>query len=154
MKWTWIQAAVAALCILLVIPPFLQERPSKTDFDTIEEAVTKGIDRLKYPLQDDQGIQQYLGLSPDQYDQAVLYRSDDRLHAEELFLVKFEPDQQEALVEALEKRIETQTNTFGTYLPKEKQMASEAILSVHPNYILYVAGENAAQMEAVFEDTL
>lgn len=142
------------LCVIaflnLILPRLFSEKPSSADFGQVIEKTFENVDMTMYPQRDDAAIRKILGLDPSDYEGIWFGRTDNSLNAQEALIVKFDPDQEEKLEEKINERIASQTEIYGGYAPESAQTAKDAIVQIHPNYLIYVAGENAAQIAQQF----
>ena len=77
------------------------------------------------------------------------------MDAEELLIVKLkDTSQAEAVETAINKRLETQKNSFEGYGIEQYDLLEKHVLDVQGNYILYVVHTDAAKADQAFRDSL
>lgn len=153
-RWTagMILTFIAFLCFF--IPSLLQESPSRADFAAVNEATTAGLDMTAYPAADQSLIRSKLSLDPSRYQGVAFYRSLNAMDAEEMLVIQYDPSQKQEVVDKVNARIQSQKDIYKGYAPEQLETLNQAVVSVHPNYLLYVTGPQARQAESQFEEAL
>ena len=142
----------AALIIVVILGHALTNRVSGAAFSDVEASVAPTVlcDAMKKA--DAQLVKRLYGLNPADYEGLTLYAPVSNIDARELLLVKLrDVSQQEEVVAAARRRLQTQTGAFDGYGTDQY-----ALLTVHSaieargNYILFVVSENEAAAKAAF----
>lgn len=128
---------------------------STQSFDTVSEKIISALDPALYPRQNRVSLQRYFGLDPDNYLGSVVLRKNDALSPNELVLVEFDNEDAGAAFEAaMEKRRDDQIRIYTGYAPESAEITKNALLDVQGNYGLYYVGDNPAQIDALFQESL
>lgn len=132
------------------------DKISSADFNTVQEAVYKAAGLSESMQQaENRMVKRFYGLNPQDYEGVVLYAPLDNMDAHELLLVKLSSvSQSEAVEEAIQSRLATQKNSFEGYGAEQTKLLNNCVVKVQGNYILFVVGENAAQTEQAFLNSL
>ena len=153
-RWTigMIVTFTAFLCFFL--PSEFREGPSQADFADVTAAVTEGMDLTAYPAADQSLIRSKLGLDPAQYPDIAYWRSLNAMDAEELLIIRFDPAQEQDVLDKVNARIQSQKDIYQGYAPEQLDMVNQAVVDVHPNYLFYMTGPQAKAAAARFEEAL
>lgn len=143
---------LAFLCYF--IPSLIRETPSQVAFADVVNATTAGLDMTNYPQADQSVIRSKLGLEPSEFPGLNYYRSSNAMQAEEMLIIQFDPAQQKQVLDAVDQRIESQKQVYEGYAPEQLAEMQNAIISVHPNYLLYVTGAQGELARSQFEEAL
>jgi len=145
----WV-AAVAAVISLIWM--FGGNTVSNADPLEVAEAVAETIDMENMLEADNQLIKRFYGLDPSGFEGCILYYPTTNMMAEEVLIVKLKDlSQQEQVRQAIEKRIETQKNTFEGYGVEQFEMlTNNAVVEVRGNFILFVVNSNSAEAQKAF----
>ncbi len=117
-------------------------------------AVTEGMDLTAYPAADQSLIRSKLGLDPAQYPDIAYWRSLNAMDAEELLIIRFDPAQEQDVLDKVNARIQSQKDIYQGYAPEQLDMVNQAVVDVHPNYLFYMTGPQAKEAAARFEEAL
>ena len=108
-------AAVAAAVVLLILLAG-GERESDAALDDVTAAVIAQLDTSNVQPADNQMIKRLYGLQPSDYEGVCLYYPSSNMDAEELLIVKLQDAaQQQSVLDAVERRLQTQKNSFDGY---------------------------------------
>lgn len=144
----WFLVAVLAIFIFIQLST---NRESSTPFDTMKETVLAAADLSSMQEADNIMLKRLYGLNAADYEGVMLYSPTTNMGAEELLLVKLSDlSQQEAVVAAMEGRIETQKNSFEGYGVDQFAMLESCVLEVQGNYILLVVADAPTDVKRAF----
>lgn len=148
--------ACAVLVILTIALSGLKNRTSRAEPADVLAAVTAVIDTEDMLEADAQMVKRLYGISPADYESCALYYPKTNMGAEELLIVKLrEVSQQEAVLAAVEKRIETQKAAFDGYGPEQfALLENHAVVEPRGNYILFVVSDAADAAKTAFVNAL
>lgn len=146
----------AALVILLIVLCGLKNRVSRADPAAVTAAVTAVFDTENVLEADAQMVKRLYGIQPADYESCTLYYPKTNMGAEELLIVKLrDVSQREAVVAAVEKRIETQKAAFDGYGPAQfSLLENHAVVEPRGNYVLFVVSEAADAARTAFVNAL
>lgn len=153
---TWIACMVLTFCAFLCLfaPSVFRERPSDASFDHVLAAVTETMDMTDYPQADQSVIRSKLGLDAAQFPGIYYGRTRNAMKAEEMLLIQYDPARKQEVLDAVNQRIQGQIQVYEGYAPEQKARTEQAVISVHPNYLLYITGDQARQAEKRFLEAL
>lgn len=102
-----------------------------------------------------QDFKRYYGLNANDYEDVALYLPNDVMGAEELLLVRVKDDSQiEAVSQAAQKRLDTQTESFEGYGAEQTKLLKSAILESRGSYVFLAVGKDADKAYTVFKKSL
>ena len=149
----WVAVVVGVACLLVL---FGGNSISGADPHEVAQAVTDVIDMENMLEADNQMIKRFYGLDPSEYDGCILYYPNTNMMAEEVLIVKLkDTQQQQAVTDAIEARLQTQKNTFEGYgVEQFDLLTNHSVVEVRGNYILFVVSSNAEAAQKAFRGAL
>ena len=146
-RWAVALAAVVSLAVMFRAAPI-----SDADPGAVREAVTAQMDMTNVLEADNQMIRRLYGLDIAAYDACILYYPASNMGAEELLIVKLASvEQAQAVQTAVDKRLQTQKNTFDGYgVEQTDLLTNHAVIEVRGNYVLFVVAPNADDVRQAF----
>ncbi len=159
MKTTLLEAGrwiALALALVLLISMGAKDKTSTADPEDVVEAVTSVLDMSNLQPGDNQMIKRLYGLQPADYEGCALYYPLTNMDAEELLVVKLKrTDQQQAVRDAIDKRLETQKNSFDGYgVGQFDLLTNHCQVEVRGNYVLFVVSPDDVRAKQAFLDAL
>lgn len=159
MKTTLLEAGrwiALALALVLLISMGTKDKTSSADPEDVVEAVSEAMDMTNLQPGDNQMIKRLYGLQPADYEDCALYYPLTNMDAEELLVVKLKStDQQQAVRDAIEKRLETQKNSFDGYgVGQFDLLTNHCQVEVRGNYVLFVVSPDDVKAKQAFLDAL
>ena len=150
LKW----AAFAALAVFLF--QSLRKTPvSDTPFDTMSKAVTEAADLSNTVQGDNQIIKRLYGLSPSDFNGALLYCPVTNMGAEELLLVRLaNPSQEHVVMDAIARRLETQLSNFNGYGVDQTETLENSISLSEGGYCLFYSGNGTQEVQSALKSAL
>ena len=147
---------VVAAAVLFLLSKCSQNRISTAAPETVIEAVTSKLDMSEMQEANNRMIKRLYGLNPDDYESCVLYYPTTNMGAEELLIVKLsDMSQQEAVRTAVERRLDTQKNSFDGYgVDQYDMLTKNCVIEVRGNYILFVVHPASAAAAQAFLNAL
>lgn len=145
-KWLCVLALLGMLVVMLS-----NNRESHTAFDVMSDAVTQAADLSPMAQGDNQTLKRLYGLSAEDYEGVLLYYPTTNMGAEELLVIKLsDTDQQQAVKDAVTKRVQTQMDSFEGYGVDQYAMLEKSVVEVQGNYILFVSAADPASVQKAF----
>ena len=146
----------ALLIIILIVMKFSGNRVSNADFKDVKKAVEKTVKDDETMLDGDNVmVKRLYGLNPADYDGIMLKYPSTNMNVNEVFLVRLKDvKQQEQILEAVEKRLDTQKNNFENYGTDQYSILKKSVIDVQGNYIMFVVNEKTDPIVKVFERSL
>ena len=100
-------------------------------------------------------VKRLYGIDPADYDGIMLKYPSTNMNVNEVFLVKLKDvKQQDQILEAVEKRLETQKNNFENYGTNQYSILKKSVTDVQGNYIMFVVNEKTDPIVKAFEKSL
>ena len=145
----WILAAAAAVVILV---QSFSGRGSSTDLQTMTDKVYSAAVLENVQEADNQMIRRLYGLDANDFSGVVLYYPTTNMGAEELLIVKMsDRSQAEAVRAAIERRLQTQKDSFEGYGVEQFEMLENSVTVVRGNYALFCSSKDPRAAEAAFD---
>lgn len=157
---SWIFEVVrwgAAVAVVVYLAMLFGGNPiSNADFSDVRAAVMDTVDTANMKEAENRMVKRLYGLDPSSFEECTLYYPATNMGAEELLLVKLaDTSQQETVADAVEKRLQTQRNTFEGYgVEQFDLLTNHYVLQVQGNYALFVVGEFSTDAQKAFLDAL
>ena len=150
-KWIF-----ALLIIVLIVLKFTGNRVRNADFKDVKKAVEKTVKDDDTVLDGDNVmVKRLYGIDPADYDGIMLKYPSTNMNVNEVFLVKLKDvKQQDQILEAVEKRLETQKNNFENYGTNQYSILKKSVTDVQGNYIMFVVNEKTDPIVKAFEKSL
>ena len=146
----------AALIILFIVLHGLKNKVSNADPAAVLSAVTAVINTENMQGADAQMVKRLYGIQPADYESCTLLYPTTNMGAEELLLVKLKDvSQQETVLAAVEKRLQTQKSAFDGYGPEQYSLLeNHAVIAPRGNYVLFVVSDSADAAKTAFGNAL
>lgn len=149
-KW-----ACIALVFALVIGRTVTGQPSKADFADVKQAVLASLEQDNLEEGDMQMFRRFYDLDPSVYQEIVYYYPASNMAAEELLLVRLQDHtQEEALLSAIQARLDAQIKNFEGYGVEQTAMLENAVVKAKGNYVLFVSAKDPDAAAKAFLDAL
>ncbi|MEE0955586.1 MAG: DUF4358 domain-containing protein [Eubacterium sp.] len=149
-KW-----AIFLLVAVFCIRSLASGKVSSADFQDVSKAVLGAADLSEMQEGDGQLVRRFYRLTPDEFKGVTLMYPVDNMKAQEIFLVELsDTAQQDAVVKAINDRIDTQKKSFKGYGVSQYEMLEKSIVDVQGNYILFVSADDPEKVDQAFKDAL
>ena len=147
-------AVAGALVLLLVLGG--RDKISQAEPQAVEQAVVQCLDMDQMQQADNQMIKRLYGLQPSDYEGVCLYYPSSNMDAEELLIVKLQDAaQQQSVLDAVERRLQTQKNSFDGYgIEQFDLLENHSVIQAQGNYILFVVSSQSEAAKQAFLDAL
>lgn len=150
-----IRIAMVVLLIIFVIVLGSDKKSSSADMADVSGAVISSLDMSSVQEAGSLDLKKFYGLTASDYEDVVFYSPVTNMDAEELLIIKLkDTSQADAVEEAINKRLQTQKNSFEGYGAEQTALLQDHILDVQGNYILYVVNANASRADEAFRNSL
>jgi hypothetical protein len=104
---------------------------------------------------DAMGLRKYYGLDANDYEDVLLYLPSSNMDAAELLLVVMkDEDQAEAVLDAMNSRLEQQKKAFEGYGVEQMGILNQAVICVEGRYGLLAVCENADGVKSAFDGVI
>ena len=149
----WLAVVAAVVCLLI---QFGGNTVSNAAFEDVSAAVVETVDTTNMVLAENQMVKRLYGIDPAAYEGCVLYYPATNMMAEEVLLVKMADVSQAAEVQAaMEKRLQTQKNTFEGYGVEQFDLLTNyCVLEVRGNFALFVVSKTCTDAQKAFQGAL
>lgn len=134
---------------------FWSQGNSNVPFDEVKDAVVKAADDSNMTLAGTQDIKRLYGMNPKDYEDMILYYTNETMGVNELLLVKTNGESEtEAVENAAEERKATQLDNFDGYGAEQVKLLNSSIIKTKGNYVLFVISPKAEEVEKAFSKSL
>lgn len=141
-------ASVLLAVLLLISWCGTGETTTAVEFSVLNEAVCAHIDRTAMTKADADRLERFYGLNAEDYVNCTLYLpSDSMVYVEELLLIELKDDaQKDAVLAAIEDRLNTQKNTFENYnlFGQYEKLTDHAHVEVCGSFVLFTVNVDDA----------
>lgn len=150
-----VKLAVFVLLAVFVISLADRGKMSATPLSEMAQQVTAAADLSTMTEGDNQMVRRLYGLDPADYEGIVLYYPADSMDAYELCIVKLSDlSQQQAVLDALQARVDSQISVFESYAPESTALLQNCALRAEGNYVLLIVADDTAPVVQAFTDGL
>lgn len=136
------------LAIVLLVSFSSVEEDTAATFAQLQTVVSEKVDLTLVQEADSGKLERFYGLKAEEFANSVLYLpTDGVVYVEELLLVELKDEsQKEAVLSAIDARLETQKKTFENYnmFGQYEKLTQNTHIEVRGNFILFVISCDAA----------
>ena len=159
MKKALYEAARWLAVLLLVFAVLFNGNKAKisaSDAKEVFDSVCAAVDTSEMQEGDRVMIKRLYGLDADEYEGCYLLYPDTNMGAEEILLVKFaEGTDTQALLAAVDRRIEAQKTSFDGYgIEQYELLTKHAVTELAGNFLLFVVSKNDTDAVKAFREAL
>ena len=145
LRWATV---VLALVFLVNLCYDGKEKTSKASFEDLRQAVSAQADPTLLQLSEADRLERFYGLKAEEFANCMLYLPTDAVvYVEEILLLELaEPAQLDAVLAAIDARLQTQKNTFEKYnlYGQYEKLCDKTHVEVRGNFVLFVINADAA----------
>lgn len=150
-----IRYALIVLIITAIILFLMQKAESKAPFEQVASAVTEKLDTTHMEKNSARFLKKYFGLNAEDYEEVLIYTPITNMDAQEMLLIRLkDASQSETVLSAIQTRIDSQLEIYEGYAPEEVALLDAAVVDDRGNYILYIVGNNAEEVDDAFRNSL
>lgn len=132
------------IVIIAYVAVLLARQGGDAPMKTVEENVITAMGMEGMSRAGTQELKRYYGLNDNDFEEVVLCIPDDVMGVNELLIVRLKDDSQaEAVMEAAQKRLDTQTESFEGYGAEQTKLLKSAVLDKRGSYVFMAVGKNA-----------
>ncbi len=143
------------LVIIAYVVILLAAQGGDAPAETVKNNVLAVTDTDGMKEADVQDFKRYYGLNANDYEEVLLYLPKDVMGVDELLIVRVKGEgQTEAVKEAAEERLDTQTESFEGYGAEQTKLLKSAVLEERGSYVFMAVGEDADVAYAAFKKSL
>ena len=143
------------LVIIVYIAVLLAAQGGDAPAETVKGNVLSAADTEGMQEADAQDFKRYYGLNANDYEEVILFLPKDVMGVDELLIVRVKGGSQaEAVKEAAEKRLDTQTESFEGYGAEQTKLLKSAVLEERGSYVFMAVGKDADKAYAAFKKSL
>ncbi|NLK95487.1 MAG: DUF4358 domain-containing protein [Clostridiales bacterium] len=123
--------------------------------EDIKNNVMSVVDNTKFVEGDNKSFKRFYGLNMDDYKDVILYLPSSTMEVSELLIIKVNDTSQiDSIEECINKRIESQENSFKDYAPEQYSIIKQNEISIKGNYVFLAISENGAEMKEKFIESI
>lgn len=142
--------ATVLLAVIFLVNLYSDGKEGVTDasFAELNEAVCAQVDTSLMQLAEPERLERFYGVRAEEFANCTLYLPiDSMVYVEELVLIELkDASQKEALLAAIDARLNTQKNTFENYnlYGQYEKLCDHAVIEVRGNFVLFAINCDAA----------
>ena len=143
------------LLIVFIAKLLVGGKTSDTPIDQVTKQVTASIDLTNMTQADNQKLKKFYGLNAGDYEGVSLSVGASNMDVEELLIVRMKDQKQaDQVKEAMQKRIDTQTQNFAGYGVDQIGLLNDSVIDVQGNYAMLCVNAKAAEADEAFRKSL
>ena len=137
--------------VFLLVSTLVKGTPSTTPFEEVLAVVTSASDMDSMNEGDNQMIRRLYELNPEEYQGIALYYPASNMGAEELLVVRLaDASQEEAVMDAVKNRLQSQKDNFEGYGAEQTEMLKHSVIESKGNYVLFAVSKQPAVIREAF----
>ena len=149
-----IKSIVAILCSCVVFAGCSRVNDNLTAKDIQKSIVDKGLVKNMEET-GTKGLKRYYGLNASDFDSVVLYTPESSMEVDEMLIVKVKDKSQiEGLEDAIDNRINSQLQSFGSYGPEQCALVNDYELKTQGRYVFFAISKNAEGLKEAFKESI
>lgn len=144
--------AILCSCIILVGCSSVNENLTAKDIQKsiVDTGLVKGMEETGT-----KGLKRYYGLNASDFDSVVLYTPESSMEVDEMLIVKVKDKSQiEGLEDAIDNRVNSQLQNFGSYGPKQCALLNDYELKTEGKYVFFAVSKNAEKLKDAFKESV
>ena len=139
------------ILVVFLASVYIMNDARNVPMDNIEDQLKKETDIEELKKCNSRELLEFMGLDFSDYKETLYYKSKVALDVTELCIIKAKNKKQLiAVQDAVEKRIESQINTYRDYGPKQVNQLKNAVITKRGKYLFYCVADDAEKYEEVF----
>lgn len=143
------------LVIFIYIIVLIVHQGGDAPLADVKKNVTKGISKEGRSAAGTQDLKRYYGLNANDFDGMILYLPNDVMSVDELVIIRLkDKSQAEDVRSAVQKRLDTQRESFEGYGAEQTKLITSAILEARGQYVFMAVGKDADELYAKFKKSL
>ena len=149
-----IKSIVAILCSYVVFAGCSRVNDNLTAKDIQKSIVDTGLVKNMEET-GTKGLKRYYGLNASDFDSVVLYTPESSMEVDEMLIVKVKDKSQiEGLEDAIDNRVNSQLQSFGSYGPEQCALLNDYELKTKGKYVFFAVSENAEDLKEAFKESI
>ena len=145
---------MAAVIVIYVIV-LLARMGGDAPMETVKANVEKTLKTGGMAPAGAQDLKRHYKLNANDYEEVLLYLPNDVMSVDELLIVRLKDDSQaEAVMEAAQKRLDTQKESFEGYGVEQTSLINSAVLAGRGSYVFLSVGEDTEEAYRAFRKSL
>lgn len=154
MKFKKIRTIAAILCSCVIFAGCSSVNDNLTAQDIQKSIVDTGLVKNMEET-GTKGLKRYYGLNASDFDSVVLYTPESSMAVDEMLIVKVKDKSQvEGLEDAIDARINSQLQSFGSYGPEQCALVNNYELKTKGRYVFFAVSENAEGLKEAFKEAI
>lgn len=152
---TIIEIAFIGVLVVFLAFVYMMNDADDVPMDKIESKLIQKTDIEELKKCNTRELLEFIGLDYANYSEVLYYKSRVALDVTELAIIKAKDKNDLNDVEDMvEKRIESQINTYRDYGPKQVNQLKNAVVTKQGSYLFYCVAEDPEKYEEVFKNAV
>lgn len=152
---TIIEIAFIGVLVIFLAFVYMMNDADDVPMDKIESKLIQKTDVEELKKCNTRELLEFIGLDYANYSEVLYYKSRVALDVTELAIIKAKDKNDLNDVEDMvEKRIESQINTYRDYGPKQVNQLKNAVVTKQGSYLFYCVAEDPEKYEEVFKNAV
>lgn len=146
-----VKAAFIAVLIIFLAAVYDMNDARNVPMDEIENSLKAKTDIEDLKKCNTRELLEFIGIDYSGYSEVLYYKSRVALDVTELCIIKaYSRKSLNDVQDAVEKRVDSQINTYRDYGPKQVNQLKNAVITKRGNYLFYCVADDAEKYEEVF----
>lgn len=153
-------ANITKIIMIVVLVIFLalvysRANAKNVSMSTIDKDLKAKTNIEKFQKCSNRQLMEFIGLDHSKYDGYLYYKSKEALGVDEVFIIKAHHNSDlDAVEDAVDQRIDSQTSTFESYGPTQVALLKNALVLKKGRYLFYCVSKTPEKYEEVFKDAI
>ena len=145
--------ALAVIVLIAFIGAYQFVKVKDMNFEVLPENISKKIDSEDLERGDALTLRKLYNINNMEYDSFVLFAPKSNMVADEILVIKCKPGQTETVMAKIQKRKDSQADTFKRYAPVQYGIVSSSELKKKGDYVYYVSAKNMGAINKAIKDS-
>ncbi len=146
-----------ALLIIVVLAAFIGAyqfvKVKEINFEVLPNNISQKIDGEDLGKADSTTLRKLYAINDMEYDKFVLFAPKSNMIADEILIIKCKPGQADSVMSKIQKRIDSQSNSFKNYAPAQYGIISSSELNKKGDYVFFVSAKNMGAINKAIKDS-
>lgn len=146
--------AILVFCISIISTGCSSKKEVKEiSIDDVVGKIKNEADMSNLKEGDSDKLKKLYDISDDEVEEFSLHIASSNIKADELLILKVRDEKDLSNIEdKINKRIESQSESFKDYLPDEYYLIEKHVLKANNNYMLFAVSKDGEKIEGIFND--
>ena len=135
-------AILIALVLLAFIFAYQFVKVKEFNFLLLQKNISSRIDGVDLKKGDVGTLKKLYSINGTEYEKFILFAPKSNMVADEILVIKCKPGQADTVMAKVQKRIDSQSNSFKNYAPDQYAIIASSELKKKGDYVIFVSAKN------------